>query len=108
VFRRSREGSELSLGNSQLSRCVLCRRVYDTSTLLSIRTLTSTRGFSAGVNPDDFKGSYPSGYDPLWEDMLHLHEQKPFHCMVGGGDQIYGDPVTLEPELRSEPRTIHA
>jgi hypothetical protein len=74
----------------------------------STQTLISTRGFSAGVNPDDFKGSYSSGYDPLWEDMLHLHEQKPFHCMVGGGDQIYGDPVTLEPELRSEPRTIRA
>jgi hypothetical protein len=57
-------------------------------------------GFSSGVNPDDFKGHYESGYDPVWEDMLLRHHQKPIHCMVGGGDQIYCDPVTREPELQ--------
>lgn len=58
-------------------------------------------GFSSGVNPDDFKGSYPSGYDPVWEDLLLKHQEKAFHCMVGGGDQIYCDAVTREPELQS-------
>lgn len=58
-------------------------------------------GFSSGVNPDDFKGPYPSGYDPVWEDLLLKHQEKAFHCMVGGGDQIYCDAVTREPELQS-------
>ncbi|OWT39249.1 plasma membrane protein [Cryptococcus neoformans Bt1] len=61
----------------------------------------SCNGFSSGVNPDDFKGPYPSGYDPVWEDLLLKHQEKAFHCMVGGGDQIYCDVVTREPELQS-------
>ncbi|KIR39592.1 plasma membrane protein [Cryptococcus deuterogattii 99/473] len=61
----------------------------------------SCNGFSSGVNPDDFKGPYPSGYDPVWEDLLLKHQEKAFHCMVGGGDQIYCDAVTREPELQS-------
>ncbi|ODN78326.1 hypothetical protein L202_03970 [Cryptococcus amylolentus CBS 6039] len=61
----------------------------------------SCNGFSSGVNPDDFKGSYPSGYDPVWEDMLLKHQEKAFHCMVGGGDQIYCDAITREPELQN-------
>lgn len=57
-------------------------------------------GFSSGVNPDDFKGNWDSGYDPLWEDMLEKHHLQPYHCMVGGGDQIYCDALTLEPEMQ--------
>ncbi|WVQ79519.1 hypothetical protein IAT38_001618 [Cryptococcus sp. DSM 104549] len=60
----------------------------------------SCNGFSSGVNPDDFKGNYPSGYDPVWEDLLLKHNEKAFHCMVGGGDQIYCDALTREPELQ--------
>jgi len=60
----------------------------------------SCNGFSSGVNPDEFKGDYESGYDPVWEDMILRHQQRPFHCMVGGGDQIYCDPITREPELQ--------
>lgn len=49
-------------------------------------------GFSAGVNPDDFKGpGFLSGYDPLWVDLLEKHSQTPFHVLVGGGDQLYCD-----------------
>lgn len=36
---------------------------------------------------------------PLWRDVLRAHEQLPFHVLVGGGDQIYCDPLTREPEL---------
>ncbi|WVR08312.1 hypothetical protein IAU60_005365 [Kwoniella sp. DSM 27419] len=61
----------------------------------------SCNGFSSGVNPDEFKGSHPSGYDPVWEDLLLKHHEKPFHCMVGGGDQIYCDALTREPEMQS-------
>ncbi|KAG8921391.1 hypothetical protein FRC02_000272, partial [Tulasnella sp. 418] len=60
----------------------------------------SCNGFSAGINPDDFKGpGFASGFDPLWEDLLEKHIAKPFHILVGGGDQIYCDSLTLEPEL---------
>lgn len=62
---------------------------------------TDSTGFSSGVNPDEFKGQYESGYDPLWEDMVLRHHVEPLHCMVGGGDQIYCDAITREPELQS-------
>lgn len=42
----------------------------------------SCNGFSLSVNPDDF-----SGPDPLWNDVLEKHKVKPFHVMLGGGDQ---------------------
>lgn len=34
-----------------------------------------------------------SGPDPLWRDVLNSHQTKPFHVMIGGGDQIYNDAV---------------
>lgn len=46
----------------------------------------SCNGFSLSVNPDDFTGP-----DPLWRDVLNKHQSKPFHVMLGGGDQIYND-----------------
>ncbi|KAJ7273561.1 hypothetical protein B0H12DRAFT_1089992 [Mycena haematopus] len=61
----------------------------------------SCNGFSAGVNPDDFRGpGYNSGYDPVWVDLLSKHAEEPFHVLVGGGDQIYCDGLTREPELQ--------
>ncbi|ORX38016.1 putative plasma membrane protein [Kockovaella imperatae] len=60
----------------------------------------SCNGFSTGVNPDEFKGDYHSGYDPVWEDLLLKHHERAFHCMVGGGDQIYCDALIREPELQ--------
>ncbi|KAJ6455731.1 hypothetical protein C8R45DRAFT_1187359 [Mycena sanguinolenta] len=61
----------------------------------------SCNGFSAGVNPDDFRGpGYNSGYDPVWVDLLSKHAEEPFHVLVGGGDQIYCDGITREPELQ--------
>ncbi|KAF7295060.1 C-CAP/cofactor C-like domain-containing protein [Mycena indigotica] len=65
---------------------------------------SSCNGFSAGINPDDFRGpGFNSGYDPVWVDLLTKHAEKPFHVQVGGGDQIYCvhlDSVTREPELQ--------
>ncbi|PWW78854.1 hypothetical protein C7212DRAFT_349410 [Tuber magnatum] len=49
----------------------------------------SCNGFSLSVNPDDFCGP-----DPLWRDVLREHREKPFHVMLGGGDQIYNDAVS--------------
>lgn len=54
--------------------------------------LLKCNGFSAGVNPDDFRGpGFKTGYDPVWMDLLAKHTDKPFHALVGGGDQIYCD-----------------
>ncbi|KAK8072391.1 hypothetical protein PG996_005739 [Apiospora saccharicola] len=51
----------------------------------------SCNGFSASVNPDDF-----SGPDPMWRDVLNNHQTRPFHVMIGGGDQIYNDAIMRE------------
>lgn len=42
----------------------------------------SCNGFSLSVNPDEFCGP-----DPLWKDVLNAHQARPFHVMIGGGDQ---------------------
>ncbi|KAI9375979.1 hypothetical protein BJX61DRAFT_24501 [Aspergillus egyptiacus] len=51
----------------------------------------SCNGFSLGVDSNKF-----SGPDPLWRDVLNEHQTRPFHVMVGGGDQIFNDKVTAE------------
>lgn len=43
-------------------------------------------GFSQGVDPAHFNGP-----DPLWRDILYHHALKPYHAMLGGGDQLYCD-----------------
>ena len=48
----------------------------------------SCNGFSMSVRSDNF-----SGPDPLWRDVLNSHQSRPFHVMIGGGDQIYNDKV---------------
>jgi len=50
----------------------------------------SCNGFSLSVHPDDF-----SGPDPLWRDVLNTHQTRPFHVMIGGGDQVYMDACTV-------------
>ncbi|KAG5952638.1 hypothetical protein E4U53_000332 [Claviceps sorghi] len=57
----------------------------------------SCNGFSASVNPDDL-----SGPDPMWRDVLNNHQSRPFHVMIGGGDQIYNDSVAQKCELFDE------
>lgn len=54
----------------------------------------SCNGFSLSVDPNHF-----SGPDPLWRDVLNTHQTQPFHVMIGGGDQLYNDKVTVETEL---------
>ena len=57
---------------------------------------TKCNGFSAGVNPDNFRGpGFRSGYDPLWTDLLFKHAEQPFHALVGGGDQLYCDSYVI-------------
>ena len=40
-----------------------------------------------------------SGPDPLWRDVMNAHQIKPFHVMIGGGDQIYNDAVMVQTRL---------
>lgn len=51
----------------------------------------SCNGFSSSVDSNTF-----SGPDPLWRDVLRVHQSKPFHVMIGGGDQVYNDVVMRE------------
>ncbi|KAF2010114.1 hypothetical protein BU24DRAFT_400809 [Aaosphaeria arxii CBS 175.79] len=54
----------------------------------------SCNGFSVGTDIDAWSGP------ALWNDVLRMHEQKPFHVMIGGGDQIYNDGVRVDGPLR--------
>ena len=55
----------------------------------------SCNGFSSGVKTEEWGGA-----DPLWRDVLTEHERDPFHVVMGGGDQIYNDPIVTIPELK--------
>ncbi|KAH8732798.1 hypothetical protein GQ44DRAFT_754351 [Phaeosphaeriaceae sp. PMI808] len=54
----------------------------------------SCNGFSSSVDPTQFCGP-----DPLWRDVLNTHQTRPFHVMIGGGDQIYNDAVMRQTKL---------
>jgi hypothetical protein len=57
----------------------------------------SCNGFSLSVDSNKF-----SGPDPLWRDVLNEHQTRPFHVMIGGGDQIYNDRLMVESKLFEE------
>ncbi|KKA28825.1 hypothetical protein TD95_000301, partial [Thielaviopsis punctulata] len=57
----------------------------------------SCNGFSTSVKTDDFCGP-----DPMWRNVLNTHQAKPFHVMLGGGDQLYCDVVSQECEQFAE------
>ncbi|KAF7592199.1 hypothetical protein BBP40_000540 [Aspergillus hancockii] len=48
-------------------------------------------GFTPGVDSNRLCGP-----DPLWRDVLNEHQTRPFHAMIGGGDQIFNDKITAE------------
>lgn len=54
----------------------------------------SCNGFSVGTDMNTWVG--PN----LWNDVLRLHAEKPFHVMIGGGDQVYSDSVGAEGPLK--------
>ncbi|KAE9984200.1 hypothetical protein EG328_003866 [Venturia inaequalis] len=57
----------------------------------------SCNGFSLSVDTNTF-----SGPDPMWRDVLNSHQTRPFHVMLGGGDQIYNDAATTQTRLFGE------
>ncbi|KAF2835501.1 hypothetical protein M501DRAFT_436678 [Patellaria atrata CBS 101060] len=57
----------------------------------------SCNGFSLSVDSNQF-----SGPDPMWRDVLNTHQTRPFHVMIGGGDQIYNDAAMKQTKLFQE------
>ena len=78
------------------SRCSPSSRTFVVPSIShSMRILFhSCNGFSVGTDEDAWSGP------ALWNDVLRLHEQKPFHVMIGGGDQIYNDGVRVTGPLK--------
>ncbi|KAL5888474.1 hypothetical protein ACKVWC_003738 [Pyricularia oryzae] len=54
----------------------------------------SCNGFSVGTDEEAWSGP------ALWNDVLRVHEERPFHVMIGGGDQIYNDGIRVDGPLR--------
>ena len=54
----------------------------------------SCNGFSVGTDMNAWVG--PN----LWNDVMRVHSEKPFHVMVGGGDQIYNDGIRVDGPLK--------
>ncbi|KAF2717758.1 hypothetical protein K431DRAFT_232388 [Polychaeton citri CBS 116435] len=54
----------------------------------------SCNGFSVGTDEEAWSGP------ALWNDVIRMHEQNPFHVMIGGGDQIYNDSVRVKGPLK--------
>ncbi|KAF2647899.1 hypothetical protein K491DRAFT_784428 [Lophiostoma macrostomum CBS 122681] len=54
----------------------------------------SCNGFSLSVDAQQFCGP-----DPMWRDVLNNHQTRPFHVMIGGGDQIYNDAAMRDTTL---------
>ncbi|KAF2807028.1 uncharacterized protein BDZ99DRAFT_523573 [Mytilinidion resinicola] len=57
----------------------------------------SCNGFSLSVQSNEFCGP-----DPMWRDVLNNHQTRPFHVMIGGGDQIYNDAAMRDTKLFRE------
>ena len=51
---------------------------------------TSCNGISGSIAEDHYSRQDPTY---LWRDMLQVHKAFPLHCLVGGGDQVYSDPI---------------
>jgi phosphodiesterase/alkaline phosphatase D-like protein len=49
--------------------------------------------YSCNGYDGDWKRKKLDGIQPLWRDFFDQHTKKPFHVQVGGGDQIYNDPI---------------
>ncbi|CAK7199259.1 hypothetical protein SEUCBS139899_001933 [Sporothrix eucalyptigena] len=54
----------------------------------------SCNGFSVGTDEDAWSGP------ALWNDVIRYHAKRPFHVMIGGGDQIYNDSIRVSGPLR--------
>lgn len=55
----------------------------------------SCNGFSIGTDLSHWQGPL------LWKDVMRRHEKRPFHVMIGGGDQIYNDQIRTDGPLKA-------
>lgn len=58
----------------------------------------SCSGMSADA-PEDAPERADATY--LWRDLTQLHDAFPLHALVGGGDQLYSDPVWELPAFKA-------
>ncbi|QLG72976.1 hypothetical protein HG535_0E00600 [Zygotorulaspora mrakii] len=64
-------------------------RFFIPSATTNFNTISySCNGFSLSVDTKKFKGS-------LWFDILNKHSKVHYNVMLGGGDQIYSDGITI-------------
>jgi hypothetical protein len=54
----------------------------------------SCNGFSVGTDEKAWSGP------ALWNDVIRVHKESPFHVMLGGGDQIYNDGIRVHGPLQ--------
>lgn len=55
----------------------------------------SCNGFSVGTDMNEWVG--PN----LWNEVMRVHNERPFHVMIGGGDQIYNDGIRVDGPLKA-------
>ncbi|KAH0538640.1 hypothetical protein FGG08_004777 [Glutinoglossum americanum] len=82
-------------GSGSVSNDLISRDFYVPSKHQSMRIMfNSCNGFSVGTDVDAWAGL------TLWNDVLRIHKRKPFHVMIGGGDQLYNDHIRVDGPLR--------
>ncbi|EFJ45000.1 hypothetical protein VOLCADRAFT_94690 [Volvox carteri f. nagariensis] len=64
----------------------------------------SCNGLDASDCAHTFKGMEGAGL-ALWQDVARRHEERPFHLLLGGGDQLYNDGVFKGPLLEGWDKT---
>ena len=80
---------------SEIATRTPSRKFVVPSTSQSMRIMFhSCNGFSVGTDEADWSGP------ALWNDVVRVHDSKPFHVMIGGGDQIYNDGIRVGGPLR--------
>lgn len=85
-----RVGYEITINGA-----VLTREFYVPGREETMRIMFhSCNGFSVGSDEDSYSGP------ALWNDVLRIHAENPFHVMLGGGDQVYNDGVRVSGPLK--------
>lgn len=55
---------------------------------------------------EDHQETYTEGEAPIWDRLMLDHQDKPFHVMNLGGDQLYMDFVSFQlPHFHQQPLT---
>ena len=71
------------------------RKFYVPAASQSMRLMFhSCNGFSVGTDVEFWSGPV------LWNNVLETHAKRPFHVMIGGGDQIYNDSIRVDGPLK--------